>query len=96
MHDFAYWRGGTSSERLLADETLRRCVFDVTKDKLLADTMYQGVRIGGAPYSLAPYRWAYGWQEHRFYQALTINETKIAEQLQAVYLTQHPLLQCPQ
>lgn len=94
VHDLAYWKGGTSAERLEADEALRVCVAKSTGDQALADTMFQGVRLGGAPYSLTSYRWAYGWSEHRFYQSLTPEELAQANDLQQQYLSKNPTLQC--
>lgn len=96
VHDLAYWKGGTSSERHAADEALRLCVAKTTNDENLAEAMFQGVRIGGAPYSLAPYRWGYGWTEYRFYQALTPAESAQADYLQQRYLETNPKLQCPE
>jgi hypothetical protein len=95
-HDLAYWKGGTAIERLAADEALRSCVTTSTGDQILAEAMYQGVRMGGAPYSLTPYRWAYGWTEHRFYQSLTPAELIQANYLQQQYLSKNPNLQCPE
>ena len=96
LHDLAYWKGGTASERLAADEALRQCVVEATHDQNLAEAMFRGVRIGGAPYSLTSYRWAYGWTEHRFYQKLTANDAIQASVLQQQYLLQNPTLQCPE
>lgn len=71
MHDIAYWRGGTAQERKRADEVLRDCVFDRTKNAALAETMYVGVRTGGHPVFPTWYRWAYGWPYSRGYKPLT-------------------------
>ena len=67
-HDMAYWQGGTAAERKKADEILRDCVFERTKDKGLAETMYLGVRAGGHPAFPAWYRWGYGWSYGRGYK----------------------------
>jgi hypothetical protein len=74
MHDIAYWRGGTAQERKRADEVLRDCVFDRTKDAALAETIYVGVRTGGHPVFPTWYRWAYGWPYSRGYKPLTEEE----------------------
>jgi hypothetical protein len=74
MHDIAYWRGGTAQERKRADEVLRDCVFDCTKDAALAETIYVGVRTGGHPVFPTWYRWAYGWPYSRGYKPLAGEE----------------------
>ena len=58
-HDLAYWCGGTSEERKLADEALKACVARVSPAR--APFMWLGVRMGGAPWMPAPWRWGYGW-----------------------------------
>lgn len=59
-HDVAYWCGGTSPHRHLADEALRACVSAV-RGAPMAWLMYAAVRVGGAPWLPFPWRWAYGW-----------------------------------
>ena len=51
QHDMAYWKGGTESERLAADEALRDCVIETTGNHELAEAMFLGVRFGGVPTS---------------------------------------------
>ena len=75
-HDIAYWKGGTEQERNQADQILKSCVFDKTKNKSLAEVMFQGVQVGGLPIFPTWYRWGYGWQYGRGFQALS-NEEKI-------------------
>jgi hypothetical protein len=60
-HDFAYWKGGTEAERLAADERFRECLLKKTGDPKFAKLVFNGVRIGGAPYYPNWYRWGYGW-----------------------------------
>lgn len=84
-HDLAYWRGGTAEQRRMADQQLAQCVRQQTQNSQLAQAMYQGVRLGGSPYSLAPYRWGYGWESARFYQPLTVDELALAAFLEAQY-----------
>lgn len=84
-HDFAYWRGGTAEQRQAADLQLAACVNQQTHNPQLAQAMYQGVRFGGSPYSIAPYRWGYGWEQARFYQELTEAERALATTLEAEY-----------
>ena len=51
-HDLAYWRGGTEQDRLNADIALKNCVQQSTKNPVLANLMFEGVRLGGGPYFL--------------------------------------------
>ncbi|MBI3774028.1 MAG: FAD-binding oxidoreductase [Gammaproteobacteria bacterium] len=74
QHDLAYWRGGTDIERLQADEQLRQCVTSKTGDAALAETMFLGVRSGGAPLFPTGYRWGYGWNYGRGYAPLSSSE----------------------
>ena len=75
-HDIAYWQGGTKAQRLEADQKLKECVLKKTGDAVLAEAMYQGVRVGGSPYFYNWYRWGYGWTYERKYQALTLEEQR--------------------
>jgi len=72
-HDLAYWQGGTYEERLDADLALEQCVAKAGEPEI-AKLMLQGVRAGGNPYLLTPYRWGYGWPFGRGYQALIDEE----------------------
>jgi hypothetical protein len=94
-HDLAYWRGGTSKERLDADQALKACVQAATGDEALADLMYEGVRMGGGPYFYTPYRWGYGWSYGRLYTPLTSDEQESASKLEHDYLSSNPTLICP-
>ncbi len=93
-HDLAYWRGGTSQERASADKTLEECVFEKTRNRPLAKLMFEGVRFGGSPYFYNWYRWGYGWNFDRKYQALTPEENKTAENLIKKYFIEKPLNVC--
>ncbi len=75
-HDIAYWQGGTQKQKTQADQALRECVFKKTDNKLLADTMYYGVMVGGSPKLPMWFRWGYGWQYGRGYQSLNLLEKK--------------------
>lgn len=81
-HDLAYWKGGTWRQRLEADKKLEQCVESVGQP-LIAKIMLAGVRIGGSPYLNTPFRWGYGWPFGRGYKALTPEEMKQVERLQA-------------
>lgn len=94
-HDIQYWRGGTLEEREIADTALRECVLDKTNSVALSSAMYRGVRAGGSPYFYTWYRWGYGWSFDRKYQALTEEESRVAEKLLAEYKAQAETLACP-
>ena len=79
-HDKAYWLGGTRAERNAADQALSACVTRVNEPKI-ARLMLNGVRVGGSPYWLSPFRWGYGWSYGRGYQPLTLEERALAEKL---------------
>ena len=49
VHDLAYWQGGTSAQRLAADQALRKAVAE-GGDPIVAAMMYLGVRLGGSPW----------------------------------------------
>lgn len=78
-HDIAYWRGGTRDERSAADERLRECVLRTTGNRVLADTMFAGVRVGGGPVFPTGYCWGYGWKLGRNYTPLDEVERKMAD-----------------
>lgn len=69
-HDIAYWRGGTSDERVAADQILKQCVSAVGEPEI-ALLMLAGVRVGGTPYLPTSFRWGYGWPYLRGYKALS-------------------------
>jgi hypothetical protein len=79
-HDKRYWVGGTYEQRKQADLELERCVTEIGEPEI-AKLMHNGVRLGGSPYWPTWYRWGYGWDGIRGYQALTIEERKQAERL---------------
>lgn len=93
-NDLAYWRGGSAGERLRADQELEHCVQAASDSPALATTMLAGVRAGGGPYFLTPYRWGYGWPYGRMYQPLSQREEAEADLLRAAYLSSNPTLAC--
>ncbi len=93
-HDLAYWQGGTAGERKKADEALRDCVLDRTKDTALAKIMYLGVRAGGHPAFPAWYRWAYGWSYGRGYKPLSKAEKQRVRERLDEYTLKHPTGYC--
>ncbi len=94
QHDIAYWQGGTEEERKKADDELRNCVLERTKDKTLAETMYLGVRAGGHPVFPNWYRWAYGWPYGRGYKPLTDAEKEQVLERLDEYSRKHPAGYC--
>ena len=72
-HDKAYWQGGTSQDKIDADEALHECVSDLG-EITIADLMLAGVQIGGSPYLPTTFRWGYGWSYLRGYQPLSKDE----------------------
>ena len=93
-HDLAYWQGGTAGERKKADEALRDCVLDRTKDKGLSETMYLGVRAGGHPAFPTWYRWGYGWPYERGYKPLSDAEKERVRERSDEYWQKHPAGYC--
>ena len=89
-HDIAYWKGGTEAEREAADRALQACVAGKTGDSVLAKLMYEGVQAGGSPYFYSWYRWGYGWEFERKYQALTPEESERASALLDEYYAGEP------
>ena len=87
-------RAGPQEERKKADEALRDCVLDRTKDKALAETMYLGVRAGGHPAFPAWYRWAYGWSYGRGYKPLSDAEKQRVRERLDEYAQKHPTGYC--
>ena len=89
-HDIAYWQGGAEKERKKADDILRDCVLERTKDKNLAETMYLGVRAGGHPAFPTWYRWPYG----RGYERLSDAEKQRVRERLDEYTQKHPTGYC--
>jgi len=89
-HDITYWQGGTESQRLEADASLRDCILEKTKNTELAGMVYTGVRFGGRPYFYNWYRWGYGWNYRRKYQDLTVDEKRtVAKKLELYFDSNH-------
>lgn len=93
-HDLTYWQGGSMDERRQADLNLRACVLARSADSLLAETIYLGVRAGGAPAFPTWYRWGYGWPYGRGYQSLSAAERLQVEERLATYRQDHPAGYC--
>lgn len=79
QHDFAYWQGGSYSERTAADRALEACVAELGETEISL-LMFLGVRVGGTPFIPTNFRWGYGWPEWRGYQALTEEEKAVIDQ----------------
>ena len=87
-HDFAYWKGGSFSDRQKADEDLEQCV-KALGEKEISQLMFSGVRVGGSPFYPTPYRWGYGWSFLRGYRELSQQEE---EQVRAQLLARQNLI----
>lgn len=72
-HDWAYWQGGTATDRLKADRALRQALLS-KGHPLTAHIAYLGVRAGGHPLLPTPWRWGYGWPYPRGYRSLQKHE----------------------
>jgi len=79
-HDLAYWRGGTYSQRKIADQALKSCVAEVGEPEIAA-IMLAGVRVGGSPYWPTTFRWGYGWEWLRGYKAVSPEEHAVIEDI---------------
>ena len=67
---------------------------DKTGDATLGALMYEGVRAGGSPYFYNWYRWGYGWDYGRNYQALTPGESARAQTMLDEYFAGNPERVC--
>lgn len=83
-HDMAYWRGGTYKQRKQADAELKSCV-ETKGEKVIAEIMEAGVRVGGSPFFPTSYRWGYGWESLRGYFELSPEEIEEADRLLEQY-----------
>jgi hypothetical protein len=61
VHDFAYWSGGTWSERSKADRNLWSCVFTISGERAVADIGYFLLRLGILPGSFIKDGWGRAW-----------------------------------
>jgi len=62
-HDKDYYFGGTNAERKASDARLKQCVASKGKGwkrRLLAKSVYLGVRLGGVQWLPTPFRWGFG------------------------------------
>ena len=61
-HDKAYFRGGTQTERKVADGQLFRCVRAKGgfKHRVISDIMWLGVRVGGGLFTDRSFSWGFG------------------------------------
>ena len=76
QHDIAYWQGGAELKKIQADKALKKCIQEKTGNDLLAEAMYQGVKLGGHPIFPNWYRWGYGWPYGRAFQSLSDEEQR--------------------
>lgn len=93
-HDIAYWQGGSRQQKKQADEALRDCVLKTSNSRLLAETMYTGVRLGGLPIFPVWYRWGYGWEYGRGFQSLNQHEQQLVTAQLLEYKSTLPKTYC--
>lgn len=62
LHDLKYWAGypGEDVERLVADAELMIDVARLLNSTTMAETMFHGVRVGGAEQLRASFSWGFG------------------------------------
>ncbi|MFM6927260.1 MAG: hypothetical protein ACKOX6_02285 [Bdellovibrio sp.] len=72
-HDYLYWSGGTSEERLKADESFKACVSHAESPEL-GRLYYNAVRLGGSTAFKTRFYWGYGWTQKRPDTPLTRSE----------------------
>jgi hypothetical protein len=62
LHDLKYWAGYPNEdvERLVADAELMIDVARLLGSTEMAETMFHGVRVGGAEHLNAPFSWGFG------------------------------------
>lgn len=83
-HDYAYWQGGSSDERLTADQTLKACV-SKAESPAVGQLYYDAVRIGGSSIFKTTFYWGYGWTQKRQDRPLTSAEAQqVLEQSQKI------------
>ena len=79
VHDFAYWSGGTWSDRRKADRNLWSCVFTISGERAVADIGYFLLRLGMLPGALIKDGWGRAWYntERRRYAPLTLEQQQM-------------------
>lgn len=63
VHDFAYWSGGTWSDRRRADNNLRQCVRDISHNIPMAYVAYALVRMTSGTGAMFDFGWGRGWRD---------------------------------
>lgn len=84
-HDWLYWKGGSSKDRLVADEEFFECVKE-TRSGWLAPFRWLGVRIGGVYFlPFRKWRWGYGWKWPRYKAPVSDDSPYTVENQEATY-----------
>lgn len=78
-HDVSYWQGGSAWKRRKADREFKACLKEVAP-KAVAKLYYKAVRVNGGPYSIAHYRWGYGWPIGMGYRSLNEEQLQSAQE----------------
>lgn len=73
VHDFAYWSGGTWTDRRKADGSLRQCLSDISHDKPLAYVAFALVRMTTFGGAMVDFGWGRAWRNtaRDLYEPLT-------------------------
>lgn len=87
VHDFAYWQGGTSQARCVADQEFRRCISE--KRTGLDFIYYWAVRAAGLPHLPTSFRWGFGWRERRPFGPLNAKESAQVDEMTRRFVMTH-------
>lgn len=79
-HDLAYWIGGSSKLKDIADKELGECVAK-NSTQTIGRLYEESVKVGGTPYIFTTFRWGYGWNKIRGYKNVSPTEFKQAQSL---------------
>jgi hypothetical protein len=87
VHDFAYWSGGTWSDRRRADNGLRHCLAEISHNKPLAYVGYALIRMTTLTGAMFDFGWGRGWRrsERSLYAPITVlQQQRINDERQRV------------
>jgi hypothetical protein len=87
VHDFAYWSGGTWSDRSRADRSLRQCIAATSHNKPVAYVAYALIRLTILGGEVFDFGWGRGWRnsERSLYAAITAGQQqRIDEERQRI------------
>ena len=98
VHDFAYWSGGTWTDRRRADNNLRKCVRDISHNIPVAYVAFTLVRMTSGTGAMFDFGWGRAWRnsERSLYAPITaVQQQQIDEERRRVCrgLTLNPATQ---